>query len=89
MAHTICEMVWLKSLLYEMGIMIPTPQTIYCDNQTTIYIAINPVFHEHTKHIEVDCHFIRDLVVNKQMVTLRICSEDQLDDFLTKSLGKS
>jgi len=45
--------------------MIPIPMKIYYNNQSTIFIASNPVFHERTKHIGVDCYFIRDLVITR------------------------
>lgn len=54
-----CELVWLSALLKSFNIVIPSV-TLYCDNQATIHIAFNLVFHERTKHIDVDCHFVRD-----------------------------
>ena len=58
MAHTASEMLWVRSLLRDLGIDVSTPMQMFCNNQATIFIANNPVFHERTKHIEVDCHFI-------------------------------
>ena len=69
MAHTASKMLWVPSLLCDFGVDIPIPMQRYCDNQTTIFIANNPVFHDRTKHIEVDCHFIWDLLMKKQIVT--------------------
>ena len=57
MPHTAYEMIWLKNLLMELGFKQPGPMPKYCDNHFVIYIAKNRVFHERTKHIEVDCHF--------------------------------
>ena len=65
MAHTACEMVWLKNLLMELGFRQPEPMPMQCDNQSVIYIAQNLVFHEKTKHIEIDCHFVRDAWTKK------------------------
>ena len=59
---------------------------IVCNKQTTLRIASNPVFHEMTKHIEVDCHFIREKIASGCMTTSFINSSDQLTDIFTKSL---
>jgi hypothetical protein len=45
-----------------MKIPCTEPMRMYCDNQAVRHIALNPVFHERTKHIEVDCHFVREKV---------------------------
>lgn len=58
MAHPSCELLWLRSLLQEMYIVISSPFTMYCDNQKANHTTSNPVFHECTKHIEEVCHFI-------------------------------
>jgi len=70
MAHISSEMMWVWSLLYEMWVIVTILMKMYCDNQSTIFIPSNPVFHECTKHIEIDCQFIHDLVINKHIVTL-------------------
>ncbi|RVW46067.1 Retrovirus-related Pol polyprotein from transposon RE1 [Vitis vinifera] len=62
MVQATCEIMWLYHLLTEIGIKTPMPAKLWCDNQTTIHIASNPVYHERTKHIEVDCHFIREKI---------------------------
>ena len=60
--------------------------TLVCDNQATLHIASNPVFYEMTKHIEVDCHFIREKIASGCMITSFVNSKDQLADIFTKSL---
>nr|GEZ34274.1 LTR retrotransposon like protein [Tanacetum cinerariifolium] len=60
MALTCCEVTWLVSLFKDLGITNLEPVDLYCDNQVALYIAVNSVFHARTKHIEVDCHFVRD-----------------------------
>ncbi|KAB2607912.1 hypothetical protein D8674_011080 [Pyrus ussuriensis x Pyrus communis] len=60
MASTACELIWLKGLLCDLGVFTAQPMTLFCDNQVAMHIASNPVFHERTKHIEVDCHYVRE-----------------------------
>ncbi|KAM2568815.1 hypothetical protein TB2_009006 [Malus domestica] len=59
MAATTCELIWLKGLISDLGFSTLSPMSLIYDNQEAMHIATNPVFHERTKHIEVDCHFIR------------------------------
>ncbi|CAL8092394.1 unnamed protein product [Prunus armeniaca] len=59
MASTAAEIVWLRWLLQDMGVSLSIPASMYCDNKSAIQIAHNSIFHERTKHIELDCHFVR------------------------------
>ena len=61
-ATTTSELVWLQQLLLDFGIQINTPMPLFFNNQAAIHTASNPTFHEHTKHIEIDCHFVRDCI---------------------------
>ncbi|BBH08397.1 wall-associated kinase 2, partial [Prunus dulcis] len=64
MAMATCELQWLRYLLYDLGLSHTTPSLLYCDNQAALYIAANPVYHERTKHIEIDCHVVREKIQN-------------------------
>ena len=80
------ELIWLKQLLQELRFGEVTQMSLICDNQAAMHIASNPVFHERTKHIEVDCHFVREKVISGEISTSFVNSNDQLVDIFTKSL---
>ena len=86
MAETAREMVWLRSFLEDLGISSPFPMPINCDNQDAIFIAGNSTFHERTKHIEIDFHYIRNKVMSGVICTPHVTSSHQFADVFTKSL---
>jgi len=59
MPYTACEMVWLKNLQMELDFGQPRPMPMHCNNQSATYIVKHPLFYNSTKHIEVDCYFVR------------------------------
>lgn len=87
MAQIVCDMMWLRSMLTEFGFRMEVPMPMHCDNQATIFIANNSTFHEHTKHIEVDCHYIREMVLTGIIDTPYTQSSKQLADIFTKVLS--
>jgi len=86
MALASCELVWLKQLLQELQFGDVTQMTLVCNNQVALHISSNPVFYERTKHIEINCHFVREKVMSRDIKTEFVNSSDQLADIFTKSL---
>ena len=67
-----CEAVWLRRILADMGIPMSMATTLKCDNQSCMAIAMNPVFHARTKHIEIQYHYVRELIED-EIVELEYC----------------
>ncbi|KAJ4817812.1 hypothetical protein LUZ62_030378 [Rhynchospora pubera] len=89
LAVTCAELLWLRYLLKELRVMPSTPPTIWCDNIGATFLASNPIFHARTKHIEIDFHFCRERIINKEIQVHFLSSSDQIADALTKPLAIS
>ena len=89
MADSTGEISWLKCLLQDLQVSIPTPSLVMCDNASTIALANNTIHHARTKHIEIDCHFVRDEIKQGQIKPCYVPTKLQLADILTKGLSKA
>ena len=86
-ANATAEVMWVQTLLKELGIHAPQTARLWCDNMGAKYLSSNPVFHARTKHIEVDFHFVRERVLKKQLEIEYISSSDKVADGFTKALS--
>jgi hypothetical protein len=86
MAHGVCEVLWMRILLMELGLFKGTPLMLYCDNKAAIDIANNPVQHDRTKHVEIDRHFIKEKLESGIICMPYVNSSNQVADILTKGL---
>ena len=85
MAAVASELVWLVNLLKDFRIIISSVKLL-CDSMAAVHIASNPSFHERTKHIDIDCHFVREHVQSGLLKLIHVKSQHQLADLLTKPL---
>lgn len=85
-ANPIAETCWLRNLLHELHTPLSSATLVYCDNVTAVYLSCNPVQHQRTKHIEIDIHFVHDLVAADQVRVLHVPSRYQYVDIFTKGL---
>ena len=87
MTLRICEALWLRLLLMDLGYLPRQPIRLYCYNKVSCDIAHNPVQHDRTKHVEVDKFFIKEKLDEKIFELPKIRFEDQLADILTKAVS--
>jgi hypothetical protein len=81
------QAVWIKTMIEELGIVFKTVP-VYGDNQGSIFIASNPVQESHTKHIDIQYHYIRELIGAKKVESMFVPGEMNPADMFTKNLQK-
>ena len=88
MSAACSEIVWLRGILSKLGFSQPDRTPLYAGNTRAIQIAANPVYHERTKHIEVDCHSIREALDSHIISLPYISTTLQIADVFTKSMTR-
>ncbi|GJS47466.1 ribonuclease H-like domain-containing protein [Tanacetum coccineum] len=85
-ANVVSETAWIRNLLRELHTPLHTATIVYCDNVSVVYLFSNLVQHQHTKHIEIDIHFVHDYVASGQVLVLHVPSRFQYADIFPKGL---
>lgn len=87
MRRVVAELTWLSRLLQDLSAPPSFPIPVHSNSQAAIHIARNPVFHERTKHVEIDCHFVRQQFLSGLVSISFVPSSSQLADLFTKPLS--
>lgn len=87
MALATTDLYWLRMLFKDICVPLFSSPILWCDNIGALALASNPVYHARTKHIEIDYHFIREKVVNRDISIKFISTHDQIADIFTKGLS--
>ena len=86
LASTAAELAWFHTLFRELRLFLPHIPILWCDNNSAIALASNPVFHSRTKHIEVDYHYVKGCVLRRDLGVKFISGRDNFTDIFTKPL---
>ena len=82
------EAVWLTDFLAGLGVSITNSIPLFVDNQGSIALARNPVFHDRSKHVDIQFHYTRELVRKGRIQLEYLSTKDMVADVLTKSLPR-
>jgi hypothetical protein len=85
----VAEVSWLRQLLQELHHLLQTASLVYYDNVSAVYLSSNPIQHQHTKHVEIDLHFVRERVALGVVHVLHVPTTSQFTDVFTKGLPSS
>lgn len=86
MATTVNEVLWLRWLLKELNLEQTNPTQLFCDNLAVKHIANNPVFHERTKHVKMDCYFVKERVEQRKLNPFTLTQNHRLQTCLQRPL---
>jgi hypothetical protein len=85
-ANVTTKVMWIQTLLYEIAISSLKQARMWCDNLGATYLASNPVFHRRVKHIEIDYHFVHEIVARGLLQVDFVPTGDQVANGFTKAL---
>ncbi|XP_068655316.1 uncharacterized mitochondrial protein AtMg00810-like [Aristolochia californica] len=88
LALTAAELLWLTDLLCDLKVFIPEQPLLLCDNKSALFLSSNPIVHKRVKHVELDIHFLRELVVAGKIRTQYVLFYLQVADIFTKSVSR-
>jgi len=80
------ELIWIGYILTALKVPFTAHAYLYSDNEAALHIASNSVFHERTKHIERDCHKVKECIEAGILKTMFVRYDNQLADMFTKPL---
>ncbi|GJT61385.1 ribonuclease H-like domain-containing protein [Tanacetum coccineum] len=86
LASVTSEVVWILKMFKDLNYNKLLPVKVFCDNNSAINIAADPIFHEITKHLEIDLHFVRENIIARIIQTVKIKTTNQIADILSKEL---
>ena len=88
-ANAVAEVTWLRQLLSELHSPLHKTTLVYCDNISAVYMSLNPIQHQRTKHVEIDLHFVRECIALGDVRVLHVPTTSQFADIFTKGLPTS
>jgi hypothetical protein len=88
-ANGVAEACWLRQLLQELHAPLSKSTLVYRDNVSAVYLSTNPVQHQHTKHVEIDLHFVWERIAIIDVRVLHVPTTSQFADIFTKGLPTS
>ena len=83
------ELLWLRNMMESFGLKDLNPTILQSDNMGAIHLTSKSVFHGRTKHVEIQYHWIREIVDQGKVVIKHCPTADMVADLLTKPLGKA
>ncbi|KAL0301884.1 UNVERIFIED_CONTAM: Retrovirus-related Pol polyprotein from transposon RE2 [Sesamum radiatum] len=86
MVSTVSELLWISYLLRDFQLSIQQPIPFWCDNKAALHITANPLFHERTQHLDIDCHLVRDQFKAGFISPTHIAGPHQPADLFTKAV---
>eukprot|EP01018_Ginkgo_biloba_P023866 Gb_15786 [translate_table: standard] len=84
-----CEAIWLRRILEDMGEKKEGPTPIKSDNQNSMKLTNNPIYHARSKHIETQHHFVREKIQSREVDLMHCNTNENIADVFTKPLGKT